>query len=595
MPTLRHAIVAAVASAALLCPASASARDFFITARSDIATTLRSASGGDRIFLSDDDGTFAHVDTSTSFGTDVVVQPRTGEQPTTEGWRFQSGASHVVLRGLTIREPNYTAVDGGSAVQVDDGASDIAIEDCRLTEGRHGLRIVGDDDTSPSNITLRDSEITGDGTSDGIQVDAVNVGGGQHIAIDHNLIHDIHIGLPNGRDVQHDDGVQVFLGSDVAITRNTIYLTTPQTAGPNQGIIVGRAQDAYGVGGQDVEDVTIADNLIYQWPGSGITVSGTTDVDVIHNTSYDTGERGGDNALTVSEPLESDGRTRSLNSGLTIANNAIEKLAVATGASNPTTCTTNLVSVFNPRAASSACTSTDTSDPLFDGTYYLQSGSPAIGRANGSYPLPSGLGDRDETTRDAAPDLGAREWHPLTDTLTASSGVLSGHAGEGSLGWSLVTADPGTASLDGGGRLLADTENTIYSYAASWTPSDNTYAVETVVVDREPGSGDFSGPVCRWSASGSKNGYMGRVKDGLVELVKFVGGTSTILASNPLPTHYVGQPLKIGLDCDSTKAVLIDDASLVTSGDDAVTQVGKAGVRGNTQTLPIDTVAAYDS
>src|SRR6185436_7231704 len=324
--------------------------------------------------------------------------------------------------------------------------------------------------------------------------------------------------------------------------------------------------EQYGVSGQNVVDVTVADNLIYQWPGSGITVAGADDVDVLHNTSYDSGARGSDNALTISEPGLRDGRTFSLNNRLTIADNAIEKLALASGASSPTTCTTNLVRTFSPSGASSACTRTDTSDPLFEGgtAYYLQSGSPAIGRADTSYPLPAGLGDVDETTRDATPDLGAREWHPLTDTLFGS-GLLSGHTGEGSVRWALAAGDSGTASL-ADGLLSADAEGTISAYEASWTPADSTYAVETVVVDRAPGSGDFVGPVCRWGATGTrKNGYMGRIRDGVVELVKFDNGTSSILATRAAPTSYAGQPLKITLDCDGTKAVLIDDASYVTS------------------------------
>jgi hypothetical protein len=583
--------------AATVVPA-ASAEVIHVHLGENLETKVAEAHAGDLILVAAGT-TYGHVVVSKKFAEDVVVEPEKTGTVTTQGWRFANEASHVVLRGLTIREPNYTSVTEGSAVSVNKGASYITIEDCKLTEGRHGLHLgnnePGDNTTTPSHVTLRDSEISGNGENDGIQVDAVNIGAGNNITIDHNTIHDIHIGLPN-----HDDGVQVFVGENVSITRNRIYQATNESPGPNAGIILGRS--TAGVENKDVKEVKVYDNLIYKWPGSGITVAGTTKATIAYNTSYNIGS-GSDSSLTLSEQVGE-------NTGLVVANNILQKLEVPAGVKTPSICTTNLISAYNStneKAAKEGCSGTIESEPLFESSftpYYLEHESPAVkNKANSEYPLPEGLGDLDAMTRPSSSvNIGARQWHPLEDTFTSTSNEnieFGLHEGEGGVTWTLDKADPGTALLQPNNTVVATTEGSTYSYTAfSWTPPDNTYEVEAELVDRGTETGAFSGPVCRWSESGSKNGYMARLKDGKVELIRWVSGTSTVLTSANLPggtlTYYEGQPVKLSLSCGSTKRVYLDEAEVLSSEDNAVTQVGKAGIRGNTKKLPIDTVDGFD-
>jgi hypothetical protein len=331
-------------------------------------------------------------------------------------------------------------------------------------------------------------------------------------------------------------------------------------------------------------------------------VSGATNVTVAHNTTYDTGTADA-TSLSVSEPVDTQTGKPSLNSGVKVANNIIEKFSIEPDVTPPSTCDTNLIAVFSPKSANSGCVNTIASSPQFDGGgYYLQSGSPAKNAANASYP-PDSATDLDLTSRTGSPDIGAREWHPVTDTFTDADGPLSEHEGEGAVTWT-----PHSGDNDGGNppkaRLAVIADNAVvpelsgapFTITSSWTPPSNTYGAETIIVFRGPSSAAYAGPVCRFTSTGSKTGYVARLVNNTVELGKLVNGTYGMLDSKPLPTTYVGDWLRLGVKCGSTKEAYViarSGQAVASSSDNTIGQVGRAGVRANSNSLPVTTFAAF--
>jgi hypothetical protein len=577
----------------------------YLTQDDSIAAALEAAQSGDTIRLAP--GGYAGVTTDADFDQDVVVEPEQDDSYTvTGGWKFQPGAQHILVRGLIIGNPDFAAAGDkdGSAVLVDGDSTHttdhITVEDSYIYEGKYGFKIASYSNTTPTNVTLRDSQITGDSANSGIRIDGVQVYGGQHVSIDHNVIHDIHTDLLDSNNQRyHDDGVQALTGDDVNITRNTIYDRTSQVENPpppDQGIIVGRPS---ATPAQDIKNVQLYDNLVYRWPGAGIVVSGATNVTVAHNTSYDIHPAGDDQAgdgrsFVLSEAIGA-------NDTVAIANNIFQRFYVKDQATNPLTitCTDNLIRTLED-IKNISCANTLSADPAFTSTpgylgqpgpYYPSASSPAIDAANPAYPSAAGLGDRDMLTRPSPADIGAREWHPVTDTFDGTGGAPS------STIWAQNTSGAAELSSD---TASAAAEGTVFSYTAKpalWDPPDSTYFAEAVLVYHGPDSTDYAGPVCRWGTGSTPNGYQARVRDGHVELVQYDNGAETIFADKPAVTLHPGESFKLGIRCGSPqKKVYLNGVSVIDTNDlNAVTSEGAPGIRGNTKTLRFDSFAAYDN
>jgi hypothetical protein len=139
-----------------------------------------------------------------------------------------------------------------------------------------GVKLSGCDCTDKqrwlSNIKIINNEFTNSWD------DLVQVVGVDGLLIENNYIHD-HRNTPG--EEFHSDGIQVVRGSNIKILRNK-FILRDRTARNDQAIIVGNSTDAGAIDG-----VVIANNLIHHWAGSGITIHGAHNVDIVNNTSVD--------------------------------------------------------------------------------------------------------------------------------------------------------------------------------------------------------------------------------------------------------------------------------------------------------------------
>ena len=131
-----------------------------------------------------------------------------------------------------------------------------------------------DTTTWPDDIWVSNSNISG-ATVDQIAVYT----GGNNLHLINNTIHDFRSGSCDIND-EHNDGIQLVNASNVEIRGNTFYSPPGRTGGPDQAII------ASTTGTQHIENLVIADNIIHDWPGTGIIVSGSaiTNASITGNT-----------------------------------------------------------------------------------------------------------------------------------------------------------------------------------------------------------------------------------------------------------------------------------------------------------------------
>lgn len=356
------------------------------TATGGINAALIAANDGDTVALAT--GTYA-LETITAVKTIDTYLTRVAAATVTIAGMIHTGSAHVYMRDMTF-DSGSTAV---AAIQVNDLTTDLTLDGLTTTGSKYSVR-VGNGGLTPANwatrVTVENCDLSG------ANVDLIQVNGANDLLVQRNLIHDVDTssGL-------HDDGIQIIAADGTIIRRNHFYFTTPQAVGPNQAIICGRSSNLNGI--QEVTDTRIENNLINNWPGTGLTISGVTNMVIVNNTVYDSGLTGTNGTLAVSG-VDSSGDYANVN--VTLANNIIENMMVVNGAVRPDIETNNLV------RTGGGGTNLITSDPLFTGVtgvsaYSLSSGSPAINAADPAY---APTDDYDGVVRGGSPDMGAREF-----------------------------------------------------------------------------------------------------------------------------------------------------------------------------------------
>ncbi len=554
---------------------------------STIQLALDAAFSGDTIIIST--GSYGRVRTSRTFSSEVMIRPAAGASVTTQGWYFDSGARNIKLTGVTIHEPDVSNQTLGSAIRVTGLTSDLTFDGLTITAGRHGARLESGSITTPSNIKILNCDISH------VFVDGIQISGGLDILVNRNHIHDINIGQEGGKDL-HNDGIQAFCGKNIIISQNWIHFNDPPADGPNQGIIVGRAS------GSTLQNVAVVNNLVHDWPGTEITVSGVDTVDVFNNTAWDSDTSC---SFAISQP-------HGPNTNFRFANNIIRKLsfssAIGPGGTPPHLTqpagsgvyANNLIMTGGD---TDAARFTITSDPQFanpdafapaTADYSPMPDSPVIDSANSTY----APGDDQRAIPRSLPDIGAVEFLPavcVTDSFTGGNGNLAGHIGENGAAWTQHPAEAGIA-LIASNQIKAQAAGSGFTYLASWAPSSNEYLVEVDLIYRAPQSGSHMGVTARWDAS-LKTGYTARWRDGNWELYQFLNGTPTLLGSFA-QTLTVGQTYRIKLSCRGISAggkrLFVDGFQRIQSLTDQIAAPGRAGIRGSATTFMIDNMNVTD-
>ena len=285
-----------------------------------ISGAVASSSSGDTVVVHA--GTYPKQTISKAFGSTVSLQAAPGEVVAVQGFEFL-GASHLALSGLRI-EPDSTSVSG---VRIANQAHDISVTQSTLVGGQFNVRLYGHGSNSsteakpssewPYNIRIADSELVG------AAIDNVQIDGARDMTIEHNYIHD-----PQAND-DHNDGIQSTASDRLRILRNV--LAAPGTAGPDQGIILGRANPPDSYGYRKVTNTEVVNNLVHQWRGLGIILGGTDATAVVNNTAYDNGD-GTWAGFTMSAKNDP---AKFQNTNARLVNNVFDRMSVGSGSDSP--------------------------------------------------------------------------------------------------------------------------------------------------------------------------------------------------------------------------------------------------------------------
>jgi hypothetical protein len=313
-------------------------------------------------------GTYPFMVLSDQFTSMVTVKAAAGETVTLQGIKLYRG-SFLTFQGFTINSGSNSVDD----VQVYSSTHDVVIANNDIKGGRFGIHVERESGQPwPANIDARNNELSN------AYVDNVQVSGVRNMSFAYNYDHDPQV---NG---QHNDGIQVIAADGMVIAHNHFtFVGYNGTGGPNQGIILGRA-DPYEAE-RYVNDVTVSANLIDHWEGTPIIVAGTSNVKIVNNTAYDSGQGGtwsGLNLTAKNNPAQFD------NTGVQIWNNIFNRMTISSGSSWPTYCDYNLVW---PGGGNTCGASLITSSPQFldHVDYMLQPLSPAIGSGIGRTGTPA--------------------------------------------------------------------------------------------------------------------------------------------------------------------------------------------------------------
>jgi chitodextrinase len=322
----------------------------------DIGAAITSAAPGTTTIVVHS-GTYPKLAVSRQFSSMTSVEAAPGASVTIQGIRL-NGAAFLSFSGFNINSGSNSVEN----VEVYGAAHDIAITNNRITGGRFGVYVVPAPGVPwPHDVTVRDNEISA------AYIDDMQIDGVKNMIIQHNLIHDPQV---NG---QHNDGIQVIAGDGLTITENTIrFVSYNGSGGPNQGIILGRA-DPFNAA-LYVNNVVVSSNLIDHWEGTPIILAGVSNVSVVNNTGYDSGQGGTWSAFDMTaknDPSHFD------NTGVQVWNNIFSRMTIGNGSSSPSYCGYNLVW---PSGGNTCGQYLETVDPQFvDHTNYaLGSTSPAI-------------------------------------------------------------------------------------------------------------------------------------------------------------------------------------------------------------------------
>jgi hypothetical protein len=245
----------------------------------------------------------------------IVAAP--GEAPpTVAGMQFNSGSGGVNIDGLKLQADSSSS-SSPQVVQFQRGAQRVRISNTRILGGSFAIKAAGASTYAP-NTWARDVEVVNNEIAYSY-VDMVQLDGAVKFTFAGNRIHD-----PRSANGMHNDGIQGIATRQLVIRGNRFYSTTGHALGPNQGVILGHADDEVR-GYRTVEDSVVEGNLVYGWPGTGLAFSGTKRTRIVNNTAMDSGS-GSDCAVGFF--TKSSDPTYFRNGDVTFANNVTDRMCV---------------------------------------------------------------------------------------------------------------------------------------------------------------------------------------------------------------------------------------------------------------------------
>ncbi len=327
-----------------------------------------------------------------------------------------SNSTNIVLTGITAVDtlvdedklcavsPNAFSICGTSNnIILENSVAKVTTFDTTVRNFR-GLNLYGCNCTDkaqwPKNIIVRNNDFSA--TWD----DLISVTGVENLLVENNYLHDHRNTQDRPGDplnYYHQDGLQVNRADGVKILRNT-FVARDLTSKADQGIIISGSEEI-----DKVKNVLIANNLIHHWAGSGITISGVMNLDIVNNTSVD-------NITDTGQSFGIFFTGGSINTGKQINvrmwNNIFSKVGFTDGHSySSLTLASNNMVLISGQGGSNQITarpdfvSTDINSP---DAYKLKSTSAA--RSAGLVNAQTPINDRINKNRDSQPEVGAFEY-----------------------------------------------------------------------------------------------------------------------------------------------------------------------------------------
>jgi hypothetical protein len=375
---------------------------FTVRTDRELKVALQRATGGETIIL--EPGMYGYHYLSKPYASRVSIRGADRRSVHVQGFSTLTNAStstaaaNVLITGLTISGSGGTR----DAVRINKGAHDIEIAEVSIEGGRHCISINGYPYMGaawPYKITVRNSDLSG---STG---DIVQIAGGRDVVLRHNFIHD-----PQDNPDDHVDGIQAIGSDDLKIVGNFFTEPAAGASGPNQAIILGRA-DPYDRS-LTVRESYVANNLISGWRGSGILLAGTETTWVVNNTSMP--YEGQSGFVTADKNPSARGGTAEAwyNTDLKVWNNIFNKVGTNSKL-DPVFVSNNLITEGAGGYGQYSLTGRArfvTTDPTSSERYKLKAMSPAV---DSGITTPDGMTpqtDLDGLSRRGLPDRGAREY-----------------------------------------------------------------------------------------------------------------------------------------------------------------------------------------
>ena len=365
-----------------------------------IGQALAVARGGQVINVTP--GSYPSIRDDKDHGRTVRIVGVGTPRPQIAGAEF-AGARRVALSRVSFTEP--VVIRG-------DPVKDYARPSTRISFDKSGFRTGGSEDTTDACVTIRDASafvairnsklsgcptgVIGPGNSpephshhiriegnliENVAADAIQFGEWDHVRINRNVIR--HMRDPAGE--IHNDGVQ-FVGDsrDVTITNNRIYDSGGQLV---------FVQDAFG----PIDDVLVANNLLYGSDAIAIQNQGATNTRYLYNTVWDT--RYG--ALLLRQ-----GEEGTVPTDTVVVGNILESLEVSEGAGTRVRGYNLIEDAKSGRAPHEWVGVPPGFRAPGRGDYRLRSKGPAVDRGERRWAPPRDLAGR---PREPRPSLGAFE------------------------------------------------------------------------------------------------------------------------------------------------------------------------------------------
>jgi len=199
----------------------------------ELKIALERATGGESIVLRP--GSYGFHYLPKPYGARVVLRGADRRTVRVEGFSTlpdadaRRAAARILITNLTISPVDRDR----DAVRINRGAHDIEIAEVTIDGGRHCLNINAypyGRASWPHDITVRNSDLSG---SSG---DVVQITGGGKVSLRHNFIHD-----PRDNPDDHVDGIQAIGSEQLTVVGNSFTEPAEGSSGPNQAIILGRA------------------------------------------------------------------------------------------------------------------------------------------------------------------------------------------------------------------------------------------------------------------------------------------------------------------------------------------------------------------